>query len=66
MISHLVITKDSDFISLQNELGAPPKIIWITCGNISNAGLKEILTATIEDAIEILKAGEDLVEVSAN
>ncbi len=28
--SAIVMTKDSDFILLQNELGAPPKIIWIT------------------------------------
>ena len=43
--SAIVLTKDSDFILLQNELGTPPKIIWITCGNTSNARLKEILHA---------------------
>ena len=64
--SAIVMTKDSDFILLQNELGAPPKIIWITCGNTSNARLKEILTATLLEAIELLNAGEDLVEVNAS
>ena len=64
--SVIVMTKDSDFILLQNELGAPPKLIWITCGNTSNARLKEILTATLSEAIEFLNAGEDLVEVNAS
>ncbi len=64
--SAIVMTKDSDFILLQNELGPPPKIIWITCGNTSNARLKEILSVTLSDAIELLNAGEDLVEVSAS
>jgi predicted nuclease of predicted toxin-antitoxin system len=64
--SAIVMTKDSDFITLQNELGAPPKIIWITCGNTSNARLKEILTATLSDALVLLNAGEDLIEVNAS
>lgn len=64
--SAIVMTKDKDFILLQNELGAPPKIIWITCGNTSNARLKEILTATLSEALDFLNAGEDLVEVKAS
>lgn len=63
--SAIVMTKDSDFVFLQNESGAPPKIIWIMCGNTSNDRLKEILTATLPKAIELLNAGEDLVEVNA-
>ena len=62
----IVMTKDSDFILLQNELGAPPKIIWITCGNTSNARLKEILTATLSEAVKFLNAGENLVELNAS
>ena len=64
--SAIVMTKDSDFIILQNEFGAPPKIIWITCGNTSNARLKEILKLTLEDAMELLNAGEELVEINAS
>ena len=63
--SAIVVAKDTDFVLLQNELGAPPKIIWITCGNTSNAKLKEILTATLPGALELLNAGEALVEVNA-
>jgi predicted nuclease of predicted toxin-antitoxin system len=64
--SAIVMTKDSDFVTLQNELGTPPKIIWITCGNTSNARLKEILTATLSKALELLNADEDLVEINAS
>ena len=64
--SAIVMTKDSDFVTLQTELGAPPKIIWITCGNTSNARLKEILTTTLSDALSLLNGGEELVEIKAS
>ncbi len=63
--SAIVMTKDSDFVTLQNELGAPPKIIWITCGNTSNARLKEILSATLPKAITLLNTGENLIEIKS-
>ena len=37
------MTKDSDFVLLLDKLGAPPQVIWVTCGNTSNARLKEVL-----------------------
>ena len=43
----VVMTKDSDFVLLLDKLGAPPQVIWVTCGNTSNARLKEILTNTL-------------------
>jgi predicted nuclease of predicted toxin-antitoxin system len=61
----VVMTKDSDFVSLLEKHGPPPKVIWLTCGNTSNARLKEILTGTLEKALELLQAGERLVEISA-
>jgi predicted nuclease of predicted toxin-antitoxin system len=62
----IVMTKDSDFVDLANRLGAPPQIIWLTCGNTSNARLKEILNATLLEALELLRSGEVLVEISGN
>ena len=59
-----MMTKDSDFVDLQNQHGAPPKVIWVTCGNTSNKRMKEILTARLKDALEILSGGEDLVEIT--
>jgi predicted nuclease of predicted toxin-antitoxin system len=60
----IVVTKDSDFVLLLERLGAPPQVIWVTCGNTSNARLKEILIGTLPKALELLKSGEALVEIS--
>ena len=62
----IVMTKDSDFVLLLDKFGPPPQVIWITCGNTSNARLKEILTNTLPKALELLQAGEQLVEISAS
>lgn len=64
--SAAVMTKDADFLRLLQEHGVPPQVVWITCGNTSNARLKEVLTATLPRALELLRAGEALVEITAN
>lgn len=61
----IVMTKDGDFVMLLEKHGAPPKVILLTCGNTSNTRLKEILTDTLEKALELLQTGERLVEISA-
>lgn len=58
----VVMSKDSDFVLLLDRFGPPPQVIWITCGNTSNARLKEILTNT---PLELIERGEQLVEISA-
>jgi predicted nuclease of predicted toxin-antitoxin system len=62
----IFMTKDSDFVDLVERFGAPPQIIWLTCGNTSNIRLREILSATLPQALEILRAGEVLVEISGD
>jgi predicted nuclease of predicted toxin-antitoxin system len=49
----IVMTKDRDFVDLVSRFGAPPQIIWLTCGNTSNARLKEILNTTLLEALEL-------------
>lgn len=60
----IFMTKDSDFVDLVDRLGSPPQIIWLTCGNTSNARLREILSATLPEALKILSSGEALVEIT--
>lgn len=60
----IFMTKDSDFVDLVDRLGSPPQIIWLTCGNTSNAQLREILSAILPQALELLRSGEALVEIS--
>lgn len=61
----VVMTKDGDFVVLLDRFGPPPQVIWVTCGNTSNARLKEILTRTLPKALELLDAGERLVEIKS-
>ncbi len=60
----IIMTKDSDFVDLVCRLGAPPQILWLTCGNVTNRNLKQLLTATFLPAIEQLQQGELVVEIS--
>lgn len=62
----IFMTKDSDFVDLVDRLGAPPQIIWLTCGNTSNARLREILSVVLPEALELLRSGEKLVEISGD
>ena len=60
----ILMTKDSDFVDLVDRLGSPPQIIWLTCGNTSNAELRRILSLTLLDALAQLQGGEKLVEIA--
>lgn len=53
------------FVILLEELGAAPAIVWLTCGNTSNAELKRRLTDAGRRTFELLEKGEPLVEISA-
>ena len=59
----IVMTKDRDFVALLDRHGFPPRVLWLTCGNTSNARLREILDATLRDALGLLQSGERLVEI---
>lgn len=61
----VIMTKDSDFIDLVCRLGTPPQILWLTCGNVTNRNLRQLLTATLPDALEQLRRGEMIVEIGS-
>lgn len=60
----IILTKDRDLADLVTQLGSPPQILWLTCGNTSNAKLKAILAKAWPVAVRLLKAGELIVEIS--
>lgn len=60
----VIITKDSDFVDLVCRLGAPPQILWLTCGNVTNRNLRQLLSAALPDALEQLRQGEMIVEIT--
>lgn len=60
----VVLTKDRDFVDMLHRLGPPPKIIWLTCGNTSEAALQGLLTIHLPTAVQMLQSADDLVEIS--
>ena len=59
----LVMTKDTDFAELVGRFGAPPQVVLVTCGNTSNAYLRQILASAWPTVAAMLHQGEPLVEV---
>ncbi len=59
-----MLTKDSDFVLLLEQLGPPPQILWLTLGNTSNAHLREVLAKSFPTVQGLLLRGEPLVEIS--
>jgi predicted nuclease of predicted toxin-antitoxin system len=59
----VLVTKDRDFIDLANRHGAPPRLIWVTCGNTSNREMRRVLDQTFATACELLASGEAMVEI---
>lgn len=60
----VVLSKDDDFIQLIEQKGTPPKQLWVTCGNTSNAKMKKILSSVLPKAKKLIKSGENIVEIS--
>lgn len=60
----VVITKDIDFVHMLRQHGPPPRVIWLRCGNTSNARLRDLLFVMLPRAIALIEAGEVLVEIA--
>lgn len=50
----ILLSKDSDFPSIVQRLGAPPKVINISIGNADNRVLYQLLKENIERCIRLL------------
>ena len=59
-----LLMKDRDFVDLVARHGPPPQIIWLTCGNTTNAALRAMLAKAWPRVAGLLAAGEPLVEIS--
>ena len=59
----VIVTKDVDYHHLAAEIGPPPPVIWVTCGNTSNAALRLLLKARLTNALNLIAEGEPLVEI---
>jgi len=61
---HVIMTKDDDFVDIVTRLGPPPQILWVTCGNVTNRALRELLARAFPSARAHLAAGEPVVELT--
>ena len=59
----IVLTKNEDFVVLLERFGPPPHVLWVRCGNTSNAHMREVLRETLPDALALIAKGEPLVEI---
>ena len=52
----VVISKDADFAEMVTRLGPPPQVLWLRCGNTSNAALRAILSSELPPANPAISA----------
>ena len=61
----IITTKDVDFIDYQNKVGAPPKILFLNVGNISNDHLKTLIQNNFAEVLQIfLRTDQSYIEIS--
>ena len=60
----VIISKDSDFVEMVLRLGIPPQLLWVTCGNVTNRRLQDLLAQVFPQAQELLASGEAVVEIA--
>ena len=61
----VVVTKDNDFVTYFQLRGAPPKLLLISTGNISNDALSKLLAENMT-ALETALTKYDFVELSVS
>ncbi len=60
----VILTKDGDFIDLVNRHGTPPRVVWLSCGNTTNARLRQIMTTQWVRVDQLLREGHPVVELT--
>lgn len=60
----IIVSKDSDFIEKVQRHGAPPKLLWVTCGNVTTRNLKIVFERVLPQALALLQDGENIVELA--
>lgn len=61
---YAIVTKDVDFLELTLLRGFPPKVVWLNCGNMSNAALRErLLSRASQIRAFLASADEGVLEI---
>ena len=59
----VLVTKDADFLKLLDELGPPPKVLYLRLGNSTNAYLRDFFLKSWQEILPFFEEGVSLVEV---
>ena len=59
----VLLSKDVDFVNMVSRFGAPPKLIWLTSGNVSNEALRALPVKRLPMALSVLES-DDIVEIA--
>ena len=57
----IVITKDEDFADYFWAKGSPPRVLFLTTGNIKNNDLIDVFESNIIPLLQLFEKGSDLV-----
>ena len=61
----VITTKDVDFIDYQKITGGPPKVLYISVGNISNQNLKKLIQQNFAEILQLfLQPDTSFIEIS--
>jgi predicted nuclease of predicted toxin-antitoxin system len=59
-----IVTQDADFAERSRLYGAPPKVIWLRCGNAPTSNVESILRCGVETIQEFMdNSGLDCFEL---
>ncbi len=59
----VIVSKDSDFVEMILQHGVPPRLLRITCGNLTNRRLRQVFIKVFPDALNLLQTGEWIIEI---
>ena len=60
-----IVTLDSDFADLSNLMGAPPKVVWLKCGNRSTHYIENLVRSHALRILTMAVAEDvDLIEIA--
>ncbi len=59
----VLVSKDSDFVEMIQRLGPPPRLLWVTCGNVTNDHLCKLFDKLMPEALSMLEDGQKIIEI---
>lgn len=63
---YIIVTKDKDFQSHYLLNGYPPAVLWLSFGNVSNAGLLSMLSTNFDVIEDALISGGRMVVLASD